>query len=44
MAGTMCLTSSIARLEEEGTRTGGAAVDELIVWELRFGVGGDVWR
>ena len=39
-------TSSIERLEEEGTRAGGAAVDELVAWELRFGGdgGGDSWR
>ena len=39
-------TSSIERLEEEETGAGGVAVDELVVWELRFGVdgGGDGWR
>ena len=39
-------TSSIERLEEEGTGAGGAAVDELVIWELGFGVdgGGDGWR
>ena len=46
MVWVMHLTSSIERLEEEGTGGGGAAVDELIVWELRFSVdsGGDGWR
>ena len=42
----MCSTSSIERLEEEGTGAGGAPVDELVVWELGFSVagGGDGWR
>ena len=46
MAGAIRSTSSIERLEEEGTGAGGVAVDELIVWELGFGVdsGGDGWR
>ena len=46
MTGAMRLTSSIERLEEEGAGAGGAAVDELVVWELGFSVdsGGDGWR
>ena len=39
-------TSSIERLEEEGTGAEGAAVIKLVVWELGFGGdgGGDGWR
>ena len=47
IAGVMHSTSSVERLEEEGTEQGSPAVDKLIVWELGFtsvNSGGNCWR